>query len=452
MRDAWRGWSWRPARTASATVETRSGAPEVAKARESLRTLLEGAHVPASVRKALAGEFSDVQAMLDKLEHGHLHIAAFGRVGVGKSALLNALIGEVRFSTSPLHGETAIPASAAWPEWDAGGVFLIDTPGIDDVDGEERERLAHTVARRADLVLFVADGDLSETELWALKQLHQEHRLMLLILNKYDHYSQKERSLLLDSLKQRVVGLIPPDRVVATAANPADRLYVQVNEAGAEVEEWRAVPPDVAELRERLWSILESEGKVLAALNASLFAGKVSDEITGRMLAIKRELADRLIRTYCLVKGVLVGFNPLPLADLMAAGGLDVSLVWHLSRIYGLPLSSADAGRLIATIGAQVTLVMGTVWAVHFVSSALKGGTAGLSTLITGAAQGAVAYYSAYVVGQAAHRYLAQGLSWGPKGPKRVVQEILSGLDRDSLLLEAREQILNRLRSGAGPA
>ena len=50
--------------------------------------------MPAAVRESLAEDYAQVQAMLDKLEHGHIHIAVFGRVSVGKSATLNALLGE----------------------------------------------------------------------------------------------------------------------------------------------------------------------------------------------------------------------------------------------------------------------------------------------------------------------------------------------------------------------
>jgi hypothetical protein len=409
---------------------------------------LDDAKVPARVRNSLAGEFAEVQIMLDKLDHGHIHIAVFGRVSVGKSALLNALLGEQRFATSPLHGETQVPQSAHWREWDAGGVFLIDTPGIDDVEGEAREQLAHAVALRADLILFTVDGDLTHTELTALRQLVLEHRPVVLVLNKIDRYTQAECALLLQNLAARTTGLIPQERIVTAAANPAERTYIQVDETGKETEIVRCPPPDVQDLRNTLWTIIEAEGKTLAAINATLFAGKLSDNVTQRIMEIKKDLADKLITNYCLVKGIVVGLNPVPLSDLVAAGAVDVSLVLHLSRIYGLPMTRVEAGQLIFTIGAQMALVMGTVWAVHFVSSALKGGSAGLSTVLTGATQGAVAYYSAYVVGQAAQDYLAHGRSWGPQGPKRAVQDILDGLDRDSLLTHARDQIMARLRAG----
>ncbi|WP_419619379.1 YcjF family protein, partial [Thiolapillus sp.] len=134
-------------------------------------------------------------------------------------------------------------------------------------------------------------------------------------------------------------------------------------------------------------------------------------------------------------------------ADLVAAAVVDVSMIMHLSKLYALPLTKNEAGDLIKTIGAQMALLMGTVWAVHFISSALKLGSAGLTTLLTGGAQGAVAYYSTWIVGQAAEHYLAQGKSWGEGGPKLVVREILDNLDRDSILRQAKADIRARLPS-----
>ncbi|MBL8157882.1 MAG: 50S ribosome-binding GTPase, partial [Anaerolineae bacterium] len=68
-----------------------------------------------------------------------------------------------------------------------GGVFLIDTPGIDEVGGEARERLAREVAGGADLILFVCEGDLTATELNALRELAAEGtRPIVLALNKTD--------------------------------------------------------------------------------------------------------------------------------------------------------------------------------------------------------------------------------------------------------------------------
>lgn len=408
---------------------------------------MDDPRIPPEVRESLAEDYRQVEAMLEKLEQGALHVAAFGRVSVGKSALLNALLGEDRFSTSPLHGETRASAMGRWEAYPTGGVYLIDTPGLNEVAGDERERLAHEVATRSDLVLFVVDGDLTETEIRALRILVRAQRPIILVFNKIDRYTRPEREQLLASLTLHTHGYIDAANIVCVSARPAEQSVIQVDAAGRETETLRRSEPDMAALRQRLWELLEAEGETLAALNASLFAGDLADKVGQRILKAKRKLGVRLIRTYCITKGVSVALNPIPIADLLAAAAVDAGMVMHLSKLYGLPLSKAEAGTLVKTIATQMALLMGTVWGIHLLSSALKLGTGGLSTLVTGTAQGAVAYYATYVVGQAAETYLAQGKSWGEAGPKLVIRDILDGIDRDSILAQAKADIAGRLKS-----
>ncbi len=386
--------------------------------------------------------------MLDKLEHGHLHLAAFGRVSTGKSSLLNALIGETAFSVSPLHGETKHSAMQAWTEVESGGVFLIDTPGIDEAGGEDREAMAREVAGRSDLVMFVLDGDITDTELQSLRTLLAQGRPVIVVLNKSDLFTAGELHALLQAIRDKTDGLVDPEQIIAAAAQPRPQVVVDVDSDGSETEHERPRDPDVETLRLRLWEILDAEGKTLAALNASLFAADLSDQVGRRILAARREIGEKLVRTYCVGKGIAVAFNPLPVADLFAAAFIDVGMVVHLSRVYDLPLSQKEAGSLVKVIVAEAAALMGTVWALHFVSSALKVGTAGLSTIVTAGAQGAIAYYSTYVVGQVASKYLGQGKSWGEGGPKHVVKQILDSLDRDTVLADAKREIQARLGLG----
>jgi GTP-binding protein Era len=421
------------------------GAGHLSLARESLRDLINDARLPDGVRESLAHDYDAVQSMLDKLEHGHLHLSAFGRVSTGKSSLLNALIGEERFSVSPVHGETKHSEIQAWTELEAGGVFLIDTPGLDEAGGEDRESLAKEVAGRSDLVIFVIDGDITDTELAALKAAIAEGRPILLALNKSDLYTSDERDALLRSVRDKTDGIIDPLHVIAVAAQPRPQLVLEIDEDGNERELQRQRDPDIAVLRLKLWEILEAEGKTLAALNASLFAADLSDQVGRRILAARRELGEKMVRTYCVAKGIAVAFNPIPVADLFAAAFIDVGMVVHLSKVYDLPLNQKEAGSIVKVIMAESAALMGTVWALHFVSSALKVGTVGLSTILTAGAQGAIAYYSTYLVGQAAAEYLAAGKSWGDGGPKLVVKQILDSLDRDTVLSDAKREIQARL-------
>jgi len=265
------------------------------------------------------------------------------------------------------------------------------------------------------------------------------------VLNKRDLFTAEEQEQLLASLRKRTDGLIDASHIIAAAAQPRPQSVIEADADGNEITTQRVRAPDVEELRVALWDILDAEGKTLAALNASLFAADLSDQVGRRILAARREIGDRLVRTYCVGKGIAVAFNPVPVADLFAAAFIDVGMVVHLSRVYGLPLSRREAGSLVGVIVAESAALMGTVWALHFVSSALKVGTAGLSTIVTAGAQGAIAYYSTYVVGQVASRYLGQGKSWGEGGPKHVVKKILNSLDRDTVLADARREIQARL-------
>ena len=282
-------------------------------------------------------------------------------------------------------------------------------------------------------------------ELESLKVLLSQGRPVVVALNKSDLYTADELERLLTAVREKVAGLVQPDDVLAVAAQPRPQQVAEIDEGGNEKLVERERDPDIERLRLRLWDIFENEGKTLAALNASLFAAELSDQVGRRILNARREIGDKLCRTYCVAKGVAVAFNPVPVADLFAAAFIDVGMVVHLSRVYDLPLSKREAGSLVSVIVAEAAALMGTVWALHFVSSALKVGTAGLSTVVTAGAQGAIAYYSTYVVGQIAAEYLAQGKSWGEGGPKAVVQDILDSLDRDTVLTEARKEIRARI-------
>ena len=435
-------WRWTKKPTEAVGDE---GAGHLGLARESLRDLINDTRLPDGVRDSLSHDYDAVQAMLDKIDHGHLHLSALGRVSTGKSSLLNALIGEERFSVSPVHGETRHSSIEAWSELEAGGVYLIDTPGLDEAGGEDRESLAKEVAGRSDLVIFVIDSDITDTELDALKAAISEGRPILLALNKSDLYTAVEREALLQSIRSKTEGIIDPEHVISVAAQPRPQIVVEMDGEGSEQETQRHRDPDIAVLRLLLWEILESEGKTLAALNASLFASDLSDQVGRRILAARSELGERLVRTYCVAKGIAVAFNPVPVADLFAAAFIDVGMVVHLSKVYDLPLNQKEAGSIIKVIAVESAALMGTVWALHFVSSALKVGTIGLSTILTAGAQGSIAYYSTYLVGQAAAKYLAQGKSWGDGGPKLVVKQILESLDRDTVLRDAKREIQARL-------
>ena len=124
-------------------------------------------------RSLLAGALATLDRQLLRLEQHQVRLAVFGRVGVGKSSLVNALLGERVCATDVAHGCTRIQKVSSWRQPIPGlqGLELVDTPGIDEIDGAARSRLAERVARGADLVLLVLDGDLTSVDQDALAPL-----------------------------------------------------------------------------------------------------------------------------------------------------------------------------------------------------------------------------------------------------------------------------------------
>ena len=427
-------------------AKNRNPEQHLVNASRHIQTLLTDTSVPSAVRQELLQEFNEMEAISKKLQHSEIHIAAFGRVGTGKSSLLNALVGRKVFSTSPLHGETQFQQRSQWDSVNSDHVVLIDTPGIDELEGEAREEMARSVARISDIVLMVCEGDMTETEFSAARSLAGRKRPLLLVLNKSDRYGTAELDALLQHLTERCTEFIEAENILAASADPRPQQVIRIDKAGNEHSSERPRAADIKAIKTRLWNIIEKEGKTLAALNAAIFTSELDGRIAGKIVTARRTVAEKIIGNYCLAKGLVVAVNPVPVADLLAAAGTDVAMVIHLGNVYGFQLSKREASKLLLSISAQLLLLMGAYWGVNMVSAAMKTISAGLSAALTVGAQGTLAWYATYVTGRAAESWFAKGKSWGSEGPKDTIREILDSLDQDSILQTARVDILNKLK------
>ncbi len=442
--------NWRSTGKTNKPISAHEADQHLLAANQNLKVLLEDTSIPAAVRAELADEFEQVELISRKLREEEIHIAAYGRVGVGKSSLLNALLGKKVFNTSPLHGETREESRADWQVLQEGHVVLIDTPGIDELDGQGREELARNISNRADVILMVCEGDLTDLEFRALKELLSAGRFVILVLNKSDRYNESELELLLTRLKKRTSGYLPASAIVCSSSEPRSEVLLRLDSEGNEIQEQRTRNPEVGELKKVLWELLEREGKSLAALNASVFASELDEKVASRIVAARKSVAERIIHSYCITKAVLVAINPIPVADLLAAAGTDVAMVIHLGEVYGFRLSRREASKLLLTISAQLIALMSAYWGLNLASSALKTASVGLSTALTATGQSVLAWYATYLTGQMAQSWFSKGKSWGEDGPRDVARSILKSLDRDSLIRTAREEMSRKLKLVSG--
>lgn len=122
-----------------------------------------------------------------------IKIAIIGRPNVGKSSLLNAILGEERAIVSPIAGTTrdAIDTEFRYGDHD---IVLIDTAGIRRAGKIQGSIEYYTVLRalraieRADVVLIVIDGadGLSDGDKRVAGYAHEEGRAAVIVVNKWD--------------------------------------------------------------------------------------------------------------------------------------------------------------------------------------------------------------------------------------------------------------------------
>ena len=422
---------------------------EAVKSVESTLAKLRGCS--DSEREQLQKELSGLTEMYDKVSNGRIEIVIFGEISTGKSAMINALIGRDVASVDIQGGWTKEIWGTEWegsgyriPGFESSEIIVVDTPGINEVGGQGRAEMAEMTARSADLILFVTDSDLNETEYAALVELAAVQKPMILVFNKCDLYSDDDLAKVTELLKGRLAGLIPREHFVRTAADPREIEYLIEDEDGNEKSEWRKPDPDVGQLKELILTTLEKEGLGLIALNAAMYAADKSDKIASMRVEMRNKRADQIIWSMAATKAVAVAANPIPLVDVFSGYAIDAVMLVMLSKVYGIEFNMNQAQGLVRTLAfAGGIYALGEI--ANYGSSLFKGLTFGLGTVLTMIPQGAAAGFTSYVVGQAAKRYFEQGGSWGSDSPKSVVQDILDSTDRDSVVDHLKDSIRDKL-------
>jgi uncharacterized protein (DUF697 family) len=160
---------------------------------------------------------------------------------------------------------------------------------------------------------------------------------------------------------------------------------------------------------------------------------------------MRNEKATTTIWSFAVMKALGVALNPYPVADVLGGTVCDATMVVTLGRIYGIPITTANARELVTSILQAAGLVMGVEWLVHAAAATFKGLTFGLGTVATALPQGAAAGWGSYVVGESARYYFEHGASWGPQGPKRVITRILENTDKRSVLQRLKDEIKKKI-------
>ena len=378
------------------------------------------------------------------------HVVVFGTGSAGKTSLINALLGEHVAPTNPVmgttrHGET----HSQTIEGVDGVVILTDTPGLSEIGsgGAEREREARDLATRADLLIFVVDHDLIRSEYDPLVALARQGKRSIVVLNKTDRFLDVDRDAILDKLRERLRGVVPPKDVIAAAASPRAMPLQVRNADGSHTTILESQEPEIDALEDRIAAVLAREGDSLRAGNLLLRAHLIGRKAQDHLARERDTRAQAVVDRFQWITAATVFTNPIPALDLMATGAVQYQMISEIAGVYGVELSSAH----VKMVGGQMIQMLLKLGMVEAATSLI----AGLfkSSLVGYAAGGAVQCvsmaYLTHISGLTFREYFSRGQNWGDGGMQAALVRQFDLNSRADFLQEFAKQAIDKVISKA---
>ena len=357
---------------------------------------------------------NDLDFQINKLEKKELQISVYGRVGVGKSSLLNALLEKQVFPTDIINGNTKTITSFRWEKnfKNLNKVELIDSPGIDEINNSIKEKINFHYVLDTDLILFVIDSDLTRLDLNSIKDLLKNNKPILLVLNRCDQWEIKETKQILASIHRKLSFCKQRIKIALVSSSPREA-KIKPDGTVRSVEKM----PKVEILKNELRDIISKSGEFLLCINSLRIADQFYKLVKENRLLRKKEEAQSLIGKYAMLKASGVAINPFLMIDLITGMTFDSALIIQLSQLYCLDVGGPSAREIVKKLSLQNSLLGGAQIGIQISLNILKQIfiltapiTGGLSLAPTGLiaiAQAAIAIHTTKLMGRlAAYKFL----------------------------------------------
>jgi len=334
----------------------------------------------AENHQALQTLREQVAQLLWELDRQEIKVAVTGGKSVGKSTLIQVL--KQNLETQNL-------------------VSLEETAPLFREAGENSDATVLAEVAKSDFVLFLTNGDLTDSEFKTLQQLKAANQPTILVFNKQDQYLTDESASILLSLKQRMQG-----NVVATAAFPI-AIKVRKHEADGAVQEWMEQPAaDIQQLTQQLGEVLAQQGQRLVWVTTMRKAGLLKAEAKNWLNRTRRDRATPIIEQYQWIAAAAAFANPVPALDILATAAINAQMVIDLGKIYQQKFSLEQAQTVAGTMGSLM-LKLGLVeLSTKAISTVLKSNA--VTFVAGGVVQGVSAAYLTRVAGLSLVEYFQQ--------------------------------------------
>ena len=301
----------------------------------------------------------ELQELAARQQAGVIHLCFFGEISTGKSSLIKALVPEADVVIDVVGGSTGDVRHYRWQSSAGAEILLTDVPGTGGHEGGLDE-VALEEARRAHIVLFVCDGDLTRAESQAVGYLLALDKPLVLVMNKADRFSVEERAAIMQKLLQRVDdmgGSLERDKVVAVSAG-GELDVLQRSEDGSESVVRRKRPADIGVLVVAINRLLEDEAQPLDVRRDRAVFRLAAEKLAEAEEEYRAQRSEQIIRssTRKAVIGALAAVSPG--TDVIIQGYIGTAMTKELCKLYGaaprdldieefLNLSQSRVGRVL---------------------------------------------------------------------------------------------------------
>lgn len=211
-----------------------------------------------------------------------------------------------------------------------------------------------------DLILYIINGDLTDSQWQLIQQLKGINYRVILILNKVDRYLAEEKFLILQQIKQRVKNLIAETDILEIACQPLPIKVKQYQKDGQINEYLEEQTPQIDNLLNHLQSILTQETEQLnlekSWRNAFFFKQKIKEKLN----QIRKEISLPLIEKYQFIAAGTTFANPISSLDLLATAAINGQLLIDLSEIYQQKFT-LEQGQNLGSIMGKLMVQLGLV-------------------------------------------------------------------------------------------
>ena len=206
----------------------------------------------------------------------------------------------------------------------------------------------------ADIVLFLATGDLTDSEFQTVQSLMAQNHRVILALNKQDQYLPGDRPVILQQFHEKMQEILSPEDIVAIATQPAAFKVRQYQPDGSVQERLEQPGADIASLQERLNDILAQQSQSLIFATSYRQVQSLNAQIKAEFNRIRRDRAQPIIEKYQWVVAAAAFANPVPSLDLLATATINTQMVMDLGGVYQQKFSLDQAKTITTTLASQM--------------------------------------------------------------------------------------------------